>query len=101
MIERAHRRAPKGRGQIVGPDGLLVVRKRRSAPAISPRGVLYLLFGFILFKSIALAQFGESGYMERINGLQSGTLVEKAGALVMQPDRFSIGLAKQIAPFIR
>lgn len=101
MIDRANRKAPKTRTNFVGPDGLVITRRRRSTPAVSPRGVLYLLCGFVLFKAIAVAQFSEAGYTERVEKLKAGTLIEQAGAVILQPDRFSVALGKNIAPFIR
>ena len=101
MLERARQKAPKGHVQVVGPDGLIFTKKRRSTPAFSPRGVVYLLFGFALFKAIAMAQFGMVGYTDRVAALKGGTLIEQVGAVLMQPDRISAALAAQIAPFIR
>lgn len=101
MLERAHDRGPKGRVNVVGPDGLIIAQKRRSTPKVPLRGLMYLVVGFALFKAIALAQIGVTGYSERIGALKEGTLLEQAGAVLMQPDRISMAIAAQIAPFIR
>lgn len=101
VIERTHRRAPKGRVQVVGPDGVVFSKKRRAMPSISFKGILYLLLGLALFKAIAMAQFGAASYNERVEALRQGTVIEQAGAWIMQPDRFSAIIAAQIAPFIR
>ncbi|MEZ5716782.1 MAG: hypothetical protein R3D85_17520 [Paracoccaceae bacterium] len=101
LLERARSRAPRGHVQVAGPDGLVFAKKRRATPTVSARGVLYLIFGFILFKSIAMAQFGPAGYEQRLDELKQGTLIEQVGAVLMQPDRISAGLAIQIAPFLR
>lgn len=101
LLERARSRAPRGRIQVAGPDGLVFAKKRRATPAVSVRGAFYMVFGFILFKSIAMAQFGPGGYDQRVDDLKQGTMIEKVGAVLMQPDRISAGLAVQIAPFLR
>lgn len=100
-VEKTRLRKGDGYVPVVGPDGLVVVRKRRGGFNIPLRGMLYLLAGFILFKSIALAQFGNSGYEERLDILRQGTAVEQAGAFILQPDRASIWVSDLIRPIIR
>ena len=101
LLQRARRKVPRGHVQVAGPDGLVFAKKRRNTPAVSLRGLLYLVFGLILFKAIAIAQFGPSGYVQRLDGLKDGTLIEQAGAVLMQPDRMSVALAMHIGPFLR
>lgn len=101
MLERTRRKAPKGHLRMAGPDGLVFAKKRRATPTVSVRGLLYLVVGLALFKAIAMAQIGPSGYADRVAALEEGTLIEQAGAFVMQPDRISTALAVKIAPFIR
>ncbi|UYV36318.1 hypothetical protein N4R57_15000 [Rhodobacteraceae bacterium D3-12] len=100
-IDRSGRRASKGYGPVVGPDGMIVVRRRKSGINFPIRGLVYLLAGFVLFKAIALAQFGEQGYNDRLLQLISGTAVEQAGAWIMQVDPASQWLADKIRPILR
>jgi hypothetical protein len=100
-IERSGRRSAKGYAPVVGPDGLIIVRRRRSGPNVPLRGLLYLACGFILFKSIALAQFGAQGYDDRLASMQEGTIVEQIGAWTMQADPVTLWVADKLRPFLR
>ncbi|MDU8928675.1 hypothetical protein RXV86_14885 [Alisedimentitalea sp. MJ-SS2] len=100
-INKAHRRAPKRAAYVVNANGTIAARRTRKGPNISIKGILYLALGLALFKSIAMAQFGLPVYTERVEALRQGTFVEQAGAVVMQPDRISILIAGQIAPYLR
>lgn len=102
-INRSHRRVARGPSYapVVGADGLIVVRRRRSGPNIPVKGLIYLVLGFCLFKSVAIAHFGATGYADRIDEMKQGTVYEWAGAWVLQPDRVSIRIATTIAPFIK
>ncbi|MCF3593164.1 hypothetical protein LZG00_04055 [Rhodobacteraceae bacterium LMO-12] len=100
-IGRSGRRPKKAYTPVVGPDGLIVVRRRSSGPKVPVRGLIYLACGFILFKSIALAQFGAQGYEDRLAMLSEGTAVEKVSAWVMQADRATLWVADKIRPFLR
>jgi len=85
---------------MVGPDGLIVVRRRKRGPSIPFRGLIYLAFGFILFKAVALAQFGEDGYNGRLETMSEGTAVEQASSWVMQADRVTLFVASKIRPIL-
>lgn len=102
-IDRAHRRVARGASYapVVGPDGLIVVRPRRSGPNVPVKGLLYLVLGFCLFKSVAIAHFGAAGYADRIDEMKQGTVFEQAGAWALQADGVSTRIASTIAPFIR
>ncbi len=101
-IKRSGRRVKKkGHGPVVGPDGLIIVRRRKSGRNVPIRGLIYLTCGFILFKAIALAQFGAQGYNERLTIMQEGTAVEQASAWVMQADRVTLWVADKIRPLLR
>lgn len=105
-IERSGRRSGKGKRSkrastpVIGPDGMIVVRRRKTGTNFPVRGLIYLAAGFILFKSIALAQFGEQGYNDRLSQLFAGTIVEQAGAWVMQIDPATFWVADKIRPIL-
>lgn len=100
-VKRSGRRSRKTYTPEIGPDGLIVVRRRASRTRVPVRGLIYLACGFILFKAIALAQFGAQGYEERIAMLTEGTMVEQVSGWIMQADRATIWVADKIRPFLR
>ncbi len=102
-ISRTRRRGVRGPSYepVVGPGGVILVRPRRSGPSIPLKGLVFLVLGFCLFKSVAIAHFGASGYADRIDEMKQGTVFEQAGAWALQPDRVSTRIAATIAPFIK
>ena len=103
-IKRTGRRTKKAKKSfepVIGPDGLIIVRHRKRGPSVPIRGLIYLACGFILFKAIALTQFGTDSYNERVNAMQNGTVLEQAGAWVMQTDRVTLWVADKIRPLLR
>ena len=86
--------------QILIPSDL-VVRPRRKAVRISGRAVIMFVLAFIGFKAFLIANLGMLTYEERVTRLQSGTMVERAGAFVMQADPLSIYVALQVGPILR
>lgn len=102
VLKKAHRKGRRVYVPIAGPDGVVYVRKPQSKFANLPfRGVLLLVVGLALFKGLAIAQFGAVGYDERLSALREGTVIEQAGAWVMQPDRVSLFFAAKIGPHLR
>ncbi|WP_294614647.1 hypothetical protein [Roseovarius sp.] len=97
------KRARMGRGYVgrVGKDGLIVFRPKRRKGGFPLRGVVYLAAGFIFFKAVIIAHVGASLYQERLAQLAEGSVVEQAGAAVMQPDAVSAMLAGKLRPFLR
>ena len=100
-IEAGHR--PGGSRSVfqMREDGLIVPVKRRNGPRLSPRGVLYLLAVVFLFKGLAHAHLGAETYSERVSGLAAGSVVEQAGAVVMQADPVTLMVSRQLAPVFR
>ncbi|WP_322866441.1 hypothetical protein U5922_009695 [Aquicoccus sp. G2-2] len=102
VLKKAHRKGRKAYVPIAGPDGVVYVRKPQSKFANVPfRGLLLLALGLVLFKGLAIAQFGALGYDKRLGSLREGTIIEQAGAWVMQPDRVSLYLAGKVGPYLR
>lgn len=99
-LDRKHRRMANGFSPVVLPDGLISIRPRRRAPQLPFKGILYLILGFIIFKAIAISHYGMPGYVERVELLRAGTVFERAGAWLLQPEQASSWLAVQIASFI-
>ncbi|MCG7493225.1 hypothetical protein [Thalassobius sp. Cn5-15] len=85
----------------VNRDGLIVVRPQRKRSVLPWRGLLFLLLGFIGFKTLLLAGIGFATYQERVDDLYAGGVVERAGAFLMQPDPISESLALKVRPYLR
>ena len=55
----------------------------------------------IFFKAVIIAHLGAGLYEERLAQLAEGSVVEQAGAAVMQPDAVSAMFASKLRPFLR
>lgn len=85
-LERKNRAMERGFTTQLRADGLLVVKPKRRGVTISGKAVLLFLAAFIGFKGLVLAEVGQLTYDEQIAQLSQGTIVEQAGAIVMQSD---------------
>lgn len=98
---RKHRALSRGYSTRMRADGLIEARPRRSVNPISGRSVLIFLAAFVLFKGFLIANLGPDAYGERLALLESGTVVEKAGAFAMQVDPLSELAALKMGPLLR
>lgn len=99
-ISRRRRQQARGPTHVMGPDGLVLLR-RRPRRRLPLRGLALLLCGGLLFKTVLFVHLGESGYALRLEALAAGTAVERAGAVVMQADpatRAIAGAWRRLAP---
>lgn len=85
-IVRRHRRMQHGVVHRVDRNGLIVARPRIYKPQFPLAGLLMLVATWFVFKSILLAHMGEVTFAERVEALSEGSIVEQAGAWVMQAD---------------
>ena len=99
-IDRNRSRLASGYSAKVTSNGLIVFRPKRRDASFSVRGLLYLVAGFLIFKSVILAHLGEVTYAERVGALQSGTVVEQAGAYVMQEEIVTSTIANYLRPYL-
>jgi hypothetical protein len=99
-IEKQHRRLAQGYVTSVNHDGLVVARVRRSGFRFPFRGILLLVIAFLGFKSFLYANSGEIGYAERLALMQQGTIAERAGAWVMQPDVVTMWIGDTIKGYL-
>lgn len=96
-IVRGHnRRVANGAVYKMNSDGLIEARPRRRGPRFPLRGLVLLFGAGMLFKGFLLAHLGGIAYNERVGLLAEGTIVEQAGAWVMQPDPVTVQLAEWI-----
>ncbi|MCI2394344.1 hypothetical protein MN186_07650 [Aliiroseovarius sp. N1F302] len=96
-ISRQHRRFTNGYVELVERDGLLVPRQRRMRRGFPIKGLVLTLIGFMVFKGFMLSQVGALNYTDRLDRLAQGTLIEQAGAWVMQADPVTQAIAGQLA----
>lgn len=99
-IGRKRARMVHGYSSKVGKDGLIVFRPRRSQGGFPIRGLVFLVIGFFCFKAMIIAHLGETIYSQRVDVLASGSIVEEAGALVMQAEPVSLAIAQLIRPLV-
>jgi hypothetical protein len=100
-LGRKHLAMSHGYTTIIRPDGLIVAEPRRVRVRLPIKGMLLIALAFIGFKGFLLSALGQSTYDDRLSELRAGTIVEKAGAWAMQPDRISIKMAEHLGPILR
>ncbi len=96
-IVRRHDKMANGVVRTVTSDGLIVAKPRLYKPRFPLKGLIVVLMLGFLFKGFLFAYLGEAGYAERVATLQGGTVLEQAGAWVMQPDPVTTIVAGGIA----
>ena len=98
-LQRIERRRRKLRGPLMSfnMDGILVARPRGASRSISWNGILMALAGFFGLKGLILAHAGPLDYAERLDVLTAGTLVERAGAWMMQIDPLTQWIAGEFS----
>jgi hypothetical protein len=99
-LDRQHLAMTRGYSTHIRPDGLIVARPRPIRPRLWLKPLLFGAVGFFLFKAFLIAGLGAATFDERLARLDSGTVVERAGAVVMRPDCVSGFLAGHIAPYL-
>lgn len=100
-IGRNHAKLSQGYSSRVGRDGLIVFRPHRRQGGFPIRGLLLLAVGLFCFKGFILAHLGEATYSSRVETLAAGSMVEQAGAFMMQPDPVSLFIADYTRPFLK
>jgi len=99
-IVRRHDRMSNGVVRTVTSDGLIVARPRLYKPRFPLKGLIIVLTLGFLFKGFLFAYLGEASYVERVATLQGGSVMEQAGAWVMQPDPATVLIAGGIATIL-
>lgn len=92
-IVRRHDKMSNGVVRTVNSDGLIVARPRLYKPRFPLKGLLIVLALGFLFKGFLFAYLGETAYLDRVAALQGGSVMEQAGAWVMQPDPATVAVA--------
>ena len=100
-IGRKRTRLAQGYVSKVGKDGLIIFRPKRRKSGLPLRGLFYLALGFTFFKAVIIAHLGAPLYGDRLAQLAQGSILEQAGAVVMQTDPVSELLSTYIRPILR
>jgi len=98
-IVRNHQRMAYGVAHVMGKDGLVSARPRTYNPKFPLKGLLLLIGTAFLFKAYIHAHLGAGDYESRLAPLADGTLIEKAGAWVMQADTVTLMLSSVLKGF--
>lgn len=98
-IEKTNRRLARGWKPRMDRSGLvtLVPTHRFRVPRIS---LFVVLVGFFVFKGYLLTALGTAAYDAKLALLGEGTVVERAGAWVMQPDPVSLRVGEALAALL-
>lgn len=100
-LTRKHRRMAHGVIYRIGADGLIQSHPRRRSPRFPLQGLVILFAAAFMFKGFLYASLTPMIYDERVALLQQGTVVERAGAWVMQADPATVWMGGILAPFVR
>ncbi|KJZ18282.1 hypothetical protein [Loktanella sp. S4079] len=95
-IVRRHDRMANGVVKTITADGLIVARPRVYRPKFPLKGLIALVVTGFVFKGFLFAAIGQEAYAERVSNLNSGSVVEQAGAWVMQPDVATMFIAEKV-----
>lgn len=101
LLARKHSAMSRGYVTRMQPDGLIVAKPRRRSRRVSGRAVFLFLAAFVGFKAFLVANLGPQTYDDRLARLEAGTMVEQAGAFVMQADPLTMYFAQMIGPILR
>ena len=100
QILRRHSRMSNGTVSSVNEQGLIVARPKLYKPSFPLSSHFTVLAISFLLKGFLLADVGEVAYAERIFELQTGSLIEQMGAVVMRIDPLTTFVANSIAPIL-
>lgn len=100
-LDRKHKALANGYYTTIRNDGLVIARPRRRDTGLPVKYLMALVVLFILLKAIMLSANGPGTYQIRLSSLAEGTVVERAGAWVLQVDPVTQALANKIGPVLR
>jgi len=100
VVQTHERKKRNGVVHRLRRDGLIVTQPRMARPRFPVRGIVVVLTLGVVFKTLLWAQFDTSSYNERIEALRGGSIVDQAGAWIMQEDRLTSYLGEQVRPYL-
>lgn len=101
LIDKKRAQLANGYVSKVGRDGLIIFRPKRHSSGFPIKGLALLVLGFFVFKGLILAHLGTATFETRLATLSHGSVVERAGAFIMQPDVVSLTIAQQVRLYIK
>ena len=93
-IVKNHQRMANGVVHRVNEQGLIEARPKLYNPRFPLRGLILLVGTAFLFKGYIFATLGETTYNERVTELATGSLIEQAGAWIMQADTATLAVSE-------
>ncbi|MCY4336531.1 MAG: hypothetical protein OXC60_17890 [Litoreibacter sp.] len=87
----------------VQEDGLVVdvAQTKSAARSLLPiKGLIATGIIFLAFKSFLLAELGETEYLERIDGMKTGSAMEVAAAFLLDMDPATQAIANTLKTFL-
>jgi hypothetical protein len=100
QILRRHSRMSNGVVVSVNAQGLIVASPRLYKPSFPLSNLVIVLTIGFLVKGFLLAGVGEEAYAERIAQLQTGSMIEQMGAVVMRSDPLTVIVSNGIATIL-
>ena len=98
-IEKIHRRGGGFEAEgTLGQSYYTEQERRRGIPVLRP--AVYMVFTVVASKAALLLQLGPEDYTARVAGLEAGTAVEQAGAMLMAPDPVSLAMAEWVTTLL-
>ena len=85
----------------VRADGLVIARPAKRSIAVPFKTLLLLGILFFIFKALVLSSIGPGTYQIRLGKLQSGTVIEQAGAWVLGIDPVTKAISTKVGPIFR
>ena len=95
-LNKKHQKLSRGYRATLRSDGLVVMKPQRMRSAVPAKVLLLCLVGFFAFKAFLLSHLGPTAYETRVESLNQGTPVEKAGAWIMQADPVTAFFSSQL-----
>ena len=96
-IVKNHQRMANGVTYRVDDNGLIQAQPRIYNPKFPLRGILLIVATAFMFKGFIFASLGEATYLERVGSMTTGSVVERAGAWIMQADPATRAVAEVFA----
>ena len=88
-----HRKLSRGAKCRVTDTGLIVATPRIYKPKFPIKGVIKLIVWAFLFKAYVYADLGHAEYASRVAALSGPSIVEQAGAWILQPELATVLVA--------
>ena len=92
IVRNHDRMRNNGVAHRVGRDGLIRSRARLIRPRFPVKGLFVIALLLLAFKALLFAQMGAGNYALKVEELRAGTVVEQAGAVLMQEEPVTVAV---------